>query len=103
MRAAWILKKDFDLETRIINLHTLKPVDEATIVRAAKETGIIVTAEELSRQSFNTRQLKRAYAEAVEFQRDYAQEQRYFSFRVAGWWRHRAGPGHIERADPSMV
>jgi transketolase len=46
MRAAWILKKDFDLETRIINLHTLKPVDEATIVRAAKETGIIVTAEE---------------------------------------------------------
>jgi len=46
MRAAWILKRDFDLETRVINLHTLKPVDEATIIRAAKETGIVVTAEE---------------------------------------------------------
>ena len=42
------------------------------------ELTIIVTAEELSQQSFNTRQLKRAYTEAVEFQRDYAQEQRYF-------------------------
>jgi transketolase len=46
MRAGWILKQDFGLETRIINLHTLKPIDEATIIRAAKETGIVVTAEE---------------------------------------------------------
>jgi transketolase len=46
MRAAWILKKEFDYETRVINLHTMKPIDEETIVRAAKETGIIVTAEE---------------------------------------------------------
>ena len=46
MRAAWILKKDFGLETRVINLHTLKPVDEAAILRAARETGVIVTAEE---------------------------------------------------------
>jgi len=27
-------------------MHTLKPIDEETIVRAAKETGVIVTAEE---------------------------------------------------------
>jgi transketolase len=27
-------------------MHTLKPIDEPAIVRAAKETGIIVTAEE---------------------------------------------------------
>ena len=46
MRAAWILKKDFGYETRVANLHTLKPIDEAAIVRAAKETGVIVTAEE---------------------------------------------------------
>jgi transketolase len=46
MRAAWIMKKDFGFETRILNLHTLKPIDEAAIVRAASETGVIVTAEE---------------------------------------------------------
>ncbi|MGZ4819031.1 MAG: transketolase [Terriglobales bacterium] len=46
MRAAYILKQDFGYETRVVNLHTLKPVDEAAIVRAAKETGVVVTAEE---------------------------------------------------------
>jgi transketolase len=46
MRAAWILKTDFGYETRVINLHTLKPIDEAAILRAARETGVIVTAEE---------------------------------------------------------
>lgn len=46
MRAAWILKKDFGYETRVINLHTLKPLDEAAILRAARETGVVVTAEE---------------------------------------------------------
>ena len=46
MRAAWILKNEFGYETRVINMHTLKPFDEAAVVRAARETGIIVTAEE---------------------------------------------------------
>lgn len=46
MRAAWILKSDFDLETRIVNMHTIKPLDGETLARAAVETGIIVTAEE---------------------------------------------------------
>jgi len=46
MRAAWILKRDFGYETRVINLHTLKPIDEAAVVRAARETGVVVTAEE---------------------------------------------------------
>jgi len=46
MRAAFILKREAGIETRIINMHTLKPIDEAAIIRAAKETGIIVTAEE---------------------------------------------------------
>ena len=46
MRAAYILKQDFGYETRVLNLHTLKPIDVAAIIRAAKETGVIVTAEE---------------------------------------------------------
>jgi transketolase len=46
MRAAWILKNEFGYDTRVINMHTLKPLDEAAVVRAASETGIIVTAEE---------------------------------------------------------
>src|SRR5579872_4052100 len=46
MRAAWILKCEYGYETRVINMHTPKPIDEAAIRRAARETGVIVTAEE---------------------------------------------------------
>jgi len=46
MRAAWILKQEFGLETRVLNLHTLKPIDSNAIVRAARETGVVITAEE---------------------------------------------------------
>ena len=46
MRAAYILKQEFGYETRIINMHTLKPIDEPAIIRAASETGAIITAEE---------------------------------------------------------
>jgi len=46
MRAAYILKKEFGFETRVVNLHTLKPIDADAIIRAANETGVIVTAEE---------------------------------------------------------
>lgn len=46
MRAAYILKKEFGYETRVLNLHTLKPIDAGAILRAAQETGIVVTAEE---------------------------------------------------------
>ena len=46
LRAAWILKKDFGLETRVLNMHTLKPLDRESIIRAAKETGAVITAEE---------------------------------------------------------
>ena len=42
------------------------------------ELTIIVTAEDLSLQSFNAHQLRRAYTEAVEGQRDSTQTQRYF-------------------------
>jgi transketolase len=46
MRAAYILKRDYGFETRILNLHTLKPVDAEAIIRAAEDTGVVVTAEE---------------------------------------------------------
>lgn len=36
------------INTRVINIHTLKPLDKEIIVNAAKETGLIVTAEEHS-------------------------------------------------------
>ncbi len=34
------------IEARVINCHTIKPIDEKAIVKAATETGAIVTAEE---------------------------------------------------------
>lgn len=46
LRAAWILKKDFDIETRVINMHTVKPLDKQAIIRAVAETKAIITAEE---------------------------------------------------------
>ena len=46
MRAAYILKEEFGLETRVLNVHTVKPLDREAVVRAAIETGAVVTAEE---------------------------------------------------------
>jgi transketolase len=46
MRAARILKLEHGYETRILNLHTLKPIDAEAIVRAGAETGVVITAEE---------------------------------------------------------
>jgi transketolase len=46
MRAAYILKAEYDLEVRVINMHTVKPLDRAAIKAAVKEIGVIVTIEE---------------------------------------------------------
>lgn len=35
-----------DISVRVINNHTIKPMDEETIIKAAKETGAVVTVEE---------------------------------------------------------
>lgn len=35
-----------NIEVRVINCHTIKPIDKDLIIRAAKETGAIVTAED---------------------------------------------------------
>ena len=45
LNAADVLEKQ-GLSIRVIDMHTIKPVDEETIVKAAKETKGIVTAEE---------------------------------------------------------
>jgi transketolase len=45
LKAAEVLKKD-NIDVRVINMHTIKPIDQDTIIKAAKETGAIVTAEE---------------------------------------------------------
>jgi len=34
------------IEARVLDMHTIRPLDEAAIVAAARETGAIVTAEE---------------------------------------------------------
>lgn len=36
------------IDARVINIHTIKPIDKEILIRAAKETGAIVTAEEHS-------------------------------------------------------
>lgn len=36
------------VSARVLDMHTLKPLDEAAIIAAAKETGLIITAEEHS-------------------------------------------------------
>ena len=36
------------IKARVINIHTIKPLDREIVVKAAKETGVIVTAEEHS-------------------------------------------------------
>ncbi len=45
IKAHEILKTE-GINARVINIHTIKPIDEEIITKAAKETGAIVTAEE---------------------------------------------------------
>ncbi len=46
MRAAMILKEEKGIEARVVNVHTVKPIDADAIARAADETGAVVTCEE---------------------------------------------------------
>jgi transketolase len=47
LKAHEILKED-GINAKVINIHTIKPIDRDLIIRAAKETKAIVTAEEHS-------------------------------------------------------
>ncbi len=45
LQAAYSLAGD-GYNARVINLHTIKPIDEEILIKAAKETGLIITVEE---------------------------------------------------------
>jgi transketolase len=45
LQAAYSLKS-LGVRVRVINMHTIKPIDKDAIIKAAKETGRIITAEE---------------------------------------------------------
>ena len=45
LQAAETLARE-DIQARVLNVHTIKPLDEAALIAAAKETGAVVTAEE---------------------------------------------------------
>ncbi len=47
IKAADTLKAE-GIQARVINIHTIKPLDKELIVKAAKETGVMVTVEEHS-------------------------------------------------------
>lgn len=40
--------KELGIKCRVLNMHTIKPLDEEAIIKAAKETGNIITVEEHS-------------------------------------------------------
>ncbi len=46
MRAAWILRIEYGIESRVLNLHTMKPLDVASVRTAARECGAVLTVEE---------------------------------------------------------
>lgn len=45
LKARDLLLKE-DISARVVNIHTIKPIDKDIIIKAAKETGALVTAEE---------------------------------------------------------
>lgn len=47
LEAAKVLETE-GISTRVVNIHTIKPLDKELICKCAKETGVIVTAEEHS-------------------------------------------------------
>lgn len=48
MMGAKILKEKHGIRARVIDMHTIKPLDTEMIIKCAKETGTIVTVEEHS-------------------------------------------------------
>jgi transketolase len=46
MRTAWLLKEEYGLETRVVNMHTVKPPDVGALAQAAEQVPVILTAEE---------------------------------------------------------
>jgi transketolase len=47
LEAATLLRRE-GISTKVVNIHTIKPIDKELLMKVAKETGAIVTAEEHS-------------------------------------------------------
>ena len=45
---AKLILEEKGISTRVVNIHTIKPIDEEIILKAAAETDLIVTCEEHS-------------------------------------------------------
>ncbi len=43
---AYAILKEEGINARVIDMHTIKPIDKDAVVKASKDTGLIVTAEE---------------------------------------------------------
>ena len=48
IQAAKILEYDHNISARVLNMHTIKPIDKEAIIKAVKDTRRIVTAEDHS-------------------------------------------------------
>ena len=48
MEAARLLKENDGVSVRVLDMHTLKPFDREAVIKAARETGRILTVEEHS-------------------------------------------------------
>jgi transketolase len=46
LQAAKILKEKYNIHAEVLNFHTIKPLDENAILKAAKKCGKVLTAEE---------------------------------------------------------
>jgi transketolase len=46
MRAAFLLNEEHGVETRVLDVHTVKPIDSSTIIKAAEDTHAVLTCEE---------------------------------------------------------
>ena len=47
--SGWRAIGEAGISAEIINIHTIKPIDEEAIIRSANKTGCVVTAEEHNR------------------------------------------------------
>ncbi len=92
MRAAWILKEEANLETRILNVHTVKPLDRQALLRAARETGVIITCEEHQRGGFGG-----IVATALSEDRDYRLPLLFDMVGVADRFGESGGPWELMR------
>lgn len=65
VQAAKVLKADYNISARVLNMHTIKPIDKDAILKAAKETGRIITVEDHSVIGASAARLRKFSAKAA--------------------------------------